>query len=490
MRKLTAVLATAGLAAATVLAGAVAHASSPPATTVAAASQPNIVFVLVDDLAWNLVQYMPEVKRLQTDGTTFSDYTVADSLCCPSRSSILTGKFPHDTGVFTNGGADGGFNVFHDRGNESHTFATALQAQGYTTAFMGKYLNGYLPKDGYIPPGWTEWYGAGNAYSEYNYQLNENGTLVSYGNADADYLTDVVSAKGKSFIQRTAAANKPFLLEIATFAPHSPFTPARQDLDKFPDLVAPHTPAWNTLPTKAPTWLAGNGPLTPAEIKKINVDYRKRAQAVQAVDRMIAGLRQQLEDSGVARDTYVVFSSDNGFHMGEHRLVEGKQTAFDHDVVVPLVISGPDVPAAVDRPQSVQNVDLAPTFQRIGGAAVADDVNGHTLLPLLTGATAGTWRTGSLIEHHGPNTSADDPDAQDDRNGMPTTYEALRTATYTYVEYLNGEHEYYDRTTDKNQLHNIYSGLTAARKATLHADLDKLQNCHTATSCWTAGHVS
>ena len=487
MRKLSAALAAAALAA---TAGLVASAGASPAPAATAATPPNIVFVLVDDLAWNLVQHMPNVQRLQTDGTTFTDYTVTDSLCCPSRSSIFTGKFPHDTGVFTNESPDGGFAVFHNRGNESQTFATALQAQGYTTAFLGKYLNGYLPRDLYTPPGWTEWYGAGNAYGEYNYNLNENGTLVHYGNTDTDYLTDVVSAKGKSFIQRAAAAHKPFLVEISTFAPHGPFTPARQDLDKFPGLTAPRTPAWDTAPANAPTWLAGNGPLTAAEIQKINTDYRKRAQAVQAVDRMIAGLRQQLADSGVADNTYVVFSSDNGFHMGDHRLVEGKQTAFDHDVVVPLVIAGPDVPSGISRPQIVQNIDLAPTFERIGGAAVAGDVDGRSLLTLVTGGQTAPWRTGSLIEHHGPGASPDDPDVQDARNGMPTTYEALRTATYTYVEYDNGEREYYDRTTDPYQLGNTYASLSASRKTTLHSDVDALKNCHTNTTCWTAGHVS
>jgi N-acetylglucosamine-6-sulfatase len=487
MRKLLAALAAAALAAG---AGLAASASASPAPAVAAATAPNIVFVLVDDLAWNLVQHMPNVQRLQTDGTTFTNYTVTDSLCCPSRSSIFTGKFPHDTGVFTNESPDGGFTVFRNRGNESQTFATALQAQGYTTAFLGKYLNGYLPKDLYTPPGWTEWYGAGDAYGEYNYNLNENGTLVHYGNADADYLTDVVSAKGKSFIQRAAAAHKPFLMEISTFAPHAPFTPARQDLDKFPGLTAPHTPAWDTLPANAPTWLAGNGPLTAAEIQKTNTDYRKRAQAVQAVDRMIAGLRQQLAASGVADDTYVVFSSDNGFHLGDHRLVEGKQTAFDHDVVVPLVIAGPNVPGGVSRPQIVQNIDLAPTFERVGGAAVDGDVDGRSLLTLVTGGQTAPWRTGSLIEHHGPGASPADPDVQDARNGMPTTYEALRTATYTYVEYDNGEREYYDRTTDAYQLRNTYASLSASRTALLHSDLAALTNCHTNTSCWTAGHVS
>ncbi|GAB3934338.1 hypothetical protein GCM10027614_07170 [Micromonospora vulcania] len=191
----------------------------------------NIIFVLTDDLAWNLVQYLPQVRQLQNEGVTFTNYTVTDSLCCPSRSSILTGKLPHNTGVFTNGGADGGFAVFKGRGNENRTFATALQGKGYRTAFLGKYLNGYLPADTqggalpYVPPGWSEWYVAGNGYPEYNYDLNENHTVVHYGSAPADYLTNVLSRKGKDFIQRSAAAGTPFLLEVSTFAPHSPFTP-------------------------------------------------------------------------------------------------------------------------------------------------------------------------------------------------------------------------------------------------------------------------
>ncbi|MEU7868889.1 sulfatase [Dactylosporangium sp. NPDC049140] len=484
MRRLPTLIAavTAAALAAAALTGSAAPAAAP--------APPNVVFVLVDDLAWNLVQYMPQVQRLQRDGTTFTNYTVTDSLCCPSRSSIFTGKFPHDTGVFTNENPDGGFGVFRDRGNEQHTFATALQGRGYATAMMGKYLNGYLPKDLYQPPGWSEWDVAGNGYGEYNYNLDENGKLVPYGNADSDYLTDVVSAKGQAFIRRSAAAGQPFLLEIATFAPHGPFTPARPDLDKFPGLTAPRGPAFDTLPTDAPAWLAGNGPLTAAELQKIDADFRKRAQAVQAVDRMIAGLRQTLADAGVAGNTYVVFSSDNGFHMGQHRLVEGKQTAFDHDVRVPLVVAGPSVTAGIERPQVVQNIDLAPTFERIGGAPVAADVDGRQLVTLLTGGTTAEWRTASLVEHHGPGTNADDPDVQDARNGMPTTYSAMRTATYTYVEYTDGEREYYDRGSDPNELHNVAGTLPAARLAALHDALTALVGCHTGAACWSAGHVA
>src|SRR5256885_8472060 len=136
-----------------------------------AAKRPNIVFVLTDDLAWNLVKYMPHVKQLRARGTTFTNYFVTDSLCCPSRASTFTGRYPHDTGIFTNGGADGGFAAFHARGEEKHTFAIRLQAHGYRTAMMGKYLNGYTAQKRVggrplsIPPGWNGGDVAGKGHS-------------------------------------------------------------------------------------------------------------------------------------------------------------------------------------------------------------------------------------------------------------------------------------------------------------------------------------
>ncbi len=314
-------------------------------------TRPNIVFVLTDDLSMNLVQYMPHMLALEHAGTSFSNYSVTDSLCCPSRSSIFSGKFPHDTRVFTNTGADGGFNVFHSRGEESATFATALQKVGYRTAMMGKYLNGYQPADAlggsqpYVPPGWNEWDVAGNGYPEFNYDLNQDHKVVHHGKTPGDYLTDVVSGKGSSFVAASAAAHSPFLLEIATFAPHTPSTPAPQDANAFPGLKAPRGPAFNTLPASAPAWLASRSPLTGKETAKINKAFRKRVQSVQAVDRMIGSLEATLAKARVAGSTDIVFSSDNGYHMGEYRLTPGKMTAFDTDVNVPLVAAGPGIPA-------------------------------------------------------------------------------------------------------------------------------------------------
>ena len=223
-----------------------------------AGQRPNIVFVLTDDLAWNLVtsRFMPHVIQLERDGETFTRYVVSDSLCCPSRSTIFTGLFPHDTGVFTNVGRDGGYYAFtHHKPNlETRTFAVATQRAGYLNSMMGKYLNRYgePAMTTYVPPGWSDWHVAGNAYSEFNYALNENGTVVRYGGpppagSAANYLTDVLAARAKTFIDRAATAAKPFLLEVATFAPHYPYTPAPRNAADFPGQHAPRDNSFNAL---------------------------------------------------------------------------------------------------------------------------------------------------------------------------------------------------------------------------------------------------
>ena len=490
-RHVTAVLAGVVVLAAAVLAACnfTGQAGSPP-------GKPNVVFVLTDDLSNNLVQYMPHVQALEKSGTTLTNYTVTDSLCCPSRSSIFSGKFPHDTGVFTNTGADGGFHVFHSRGEESETFATELQKVGYRTAMMGKYLNGYQPKakltgsQPYVPPGWSEWDVAGNGYPEFNYDLNENHQVVHFGSKPTDYLTDVLSGKASSFISASASAHTPFFLEVATFAPHAPYTPAPQDANSFPGLKAPRGPAYDNLPSNAPPWLAGRAPLTAQEQTAIDTAFRKRVQAVQAVDRMIGSVEDTLAKAGVSGDTDIVFSSDNGYHMGEYRLNPGKMTAFDTDVNVPLVVSGPGVRAGASVSAPAQNIDLCPTFEALGGAATPADVDGHSLLPILTGSLTTDWRNAALVEHHGPDTDPSDPDYPPVNSGNPPSYQALRTTAFTYVEYADGSKEYYDRTADPNELHNTVGTLPAATLAKLHGELQAMTNCHGQTACWAAGHVS
>jgi N-acetylglucosamine-6-sulfatase len=442
----------------------------------------NVVFVLTDDLSMNLVQYMPNVQAMAEDGTTFTHYTVTDSLCCPSRSSILTGRFPHNTGVFTNSGDDGGFGVFQKQ-QERDTFATTLQSNGYRTAMMGKYLNGYMPDRHGVRPGWTEWDVAGNGYAEYNYNLNENGTIKHYGNEPADYLTDVIAAKASAFIDASAKAKRPFLLEVATFSPHGPYTPAPQDDEAFPGLKAPRGPSFDKLPANAPAWLAGRQPLTAKQTATIDASYRKRAQAVQSVDRMIGNLRETLNKAGIADRTVVVFSSDNGFHMGEHRLTPGKQTAFDTDVHVPLIVAGPGVRKGASVDATVENIDLRPTFEGLGGITTSPDVDGRSLMPLLRDGQAKGWKQAGLIEHHGPNNAAGDPDKAAPESGNPPTYAALRTPDYTYVEYADGTKEYYDRINDPNELANKAGEVPQATAAKLHRTLEQLRRCRGGDAC-------
>jgi N-acetylglucosamine-6-sulfatase len=461
-------------------------AGSTPARSAASAQRPNVVFVLTDDLAWNLVRYMPHVQALQRRGVTFSRYFVTDSLCCPSRSSIFTGRFPHDTGVFTNMGSDGGYNTFLNRGWESRTWAVALASRGYRTGFGGKYLNGYLPRTRHVPPGWTDWRTAGNAYAEFNYNLNENGALVHYGSAPANYLTDVLAAKGSSFIDRAAAAGRPFALELATFAPHAPYTPAPRDANDFPGLGAPRPPSFNRANVNPPPWLAGHQPLTPQQIAGIDAAFRKRAQAVQAVDDLIGRIEATLRARGLDRNTYIVFSSDNGYHMGEHRLSPGKMTAFDSDIRVPLIVAGPGVPAGRTVSRIAENIDLYPTLTQLAGGRPSSAVDGHSLVPLLHGQRVGRWRTAALIEHHGPDRNGRDPDHPAPGSGNPISYEAMRLPDAVYVEYRGGAREYYRITRDPYERVNVYGSLSRRTKASLHATLRALAACRGASACWSA----
>src|SRR5260370_4327768 len=191
----------------------------------AGAKRPNIVFVLTDDLALNLVQYMPNVRQMQQDGVTFANYFVTDSLCCPSRSSIFTGRYPHNTGIYRNIGADGGYQAFVNRGHERVTFATALMAAGYHTAMLGKYLNGYQPQRNPAAPGWNEWDLARNRYPGFGYHLHQDAKIVHYANRPQDYMTDGLSATAGNFI-KPQTPDPPFLIAIATVAPPAPYPPA------------------------------------------------------------------------------------------------------------------------------------------------------------------------------------------------------------------------------------------------------------------------
>ena len=448
-------------------------------------ARPNIVFVLTDDLSWNLVPYMPQVQALQREGVTFDRYFVTNSLCCPSRASIFSGKYPHSSGVLTNMPPAGGVSAFRPR----DTFATSLQSAGYMTALMGKYLNGYRPLAGNVPPGWTAWAVGGESYANYDYTLlvrppGRPAKLARYGSSPADYLTDVISRRGQGFIRRAVRAEQPFLLELSTYTPHAPFTPAPRDAAAFPGLTAPRSTLFDAPQLAgAPRWLT-QGPLSTEQMADLDTDFRLRVQSVQAIDKLLGDVRAQLRRLGVADNTYIVFSSDNGYHMGERRLHQGKQTAFDHDIRVPLVVAGPGVLAGTTVSQPTANVDLRPTFEDLAGAFTGPQVEGRSLVPFLRGRTPG-WRDAVLIEHRGSNSRYGDPDAQFPGQGKPPSYSALRMPGELYVEYVNPKQppEYYDLASDPDARSNVFSALTSGQQAGVADRLARLRNCSGAAAC-------
>lgn len=466
--------------------------ASPPS---GAARGANIVFILADDFSLDLIssrdgilaRSMPNLKKMQEEGTTFTNYFVTDSLCCPSRSSIFTGKLPHDTGVFRNSGPDGGFGAFVLHNNDPVTFAVALHEVGYRTAMLGKYLNGYKPEKNGVPPGWSEWDVDGElGYQEYNYFLNENGAVRRH----PEYLTDEISTLGQGFIER--AASGAFLIELASFAPHAPYVPPARYANDFPELLYDQNAAFGARPdASAPDWLKAIKPLAQKDIDAIEQAFRNRVRSDHGIDDMIAAVRAELIRLGIDKNTYVFFSSDNGYHMGEWSLRPGKMTPFDTDIRVPLIVVGPGVPAARVVSDVVENIDLCPTFTAIAGTSAPTQPDGHSLLGLLhplPNAMPIAWRHEALIEHHNPGYDKTDPDLQEIPSGNPPPYEAIRTTDALYVEYDDAKHEigFYDLRDDPYELHNVAAGTPEAILKRWHDVLSANANCHGADACWAA----
>lgn len=441
--------------------------------------RPNIVFVLTDDLSMNLLPYLPGVQQLQRAGTTLSKYYVVDSLCCPSRTAIFTGEYPHNNGVFTNGGADGGYDAYNAHGDAQKSFAVSVQRAGYRTAFMGKYLNGYQPTDP-VPPGWDTWNAVGYGYDEFDYDMNVDGRVQHFGHTPSDYLTDVLSRRAGDYIRSAATSSQPFLLEVSTFAPHGPAIPAQRYAAAYRGLAYTRTPAFARAPSAPPPWLANRRPLVQRNAIAIDRAFTQRVRASLALSDLVEHLRATLQASGVAQDTYLIFSSDNGFHMGEYRLMPGKQTAFDTDIHVPLIVSGPGVPAGRVEDRLASNIDLAPTFETLAGARVPSTVDGVSLVPLWHGTPTASWQQGVLVEHHRPPGKTAGPDTQPQTSGMPPTYWAVRTGTGLYVRYDDGSTEYYDTAADPFELANLgRAGVPPAVSRMLTA----LRLCRGTASC-------
>lgn len=449
----------------------------------ARAARPNIVLILTDDMAYGDLAMMTNVKKFLTDeGASFPNYFVTNSLCCPSRTSILRGQFVHNHKVIFN---DKGYRLFYDFGHERSTIATWLKQAGYRTALMGKYLNGYAFKqqESYVPPGWDEWNSPidRKAYRGFNYRLNENGKIVSYGNSESDYLTDVLSRKAIEFI-KSSKADQPFFLYLSVYAPHLPATPAPRHADLYPGVEAPKTASFDApdVSTK-PRFVRWSSRLNEKTLNQINRLYRRRLQSLRAVDEMVFALVQTLEKSKQLANTYIVFTSDNGFHLGQHRLAWGKQTAYDEDIRVPLIIRGPGITAGQRIDELGLETDLAPTFADWAGITPPSFVDGRSLVPLLR-RQAVPWRNGVLIEQQpGPEPFMSRIEKIIFKGKFPLPdYAGVRSKDYLYVEYSNGERELYDLKQDPEQLSNLYINADPELMRRLSSWLGKMKACSAA----------
>jgi N-acetylglucosamine-6-sulfatase len=409
-----------------------------------AGHRPSIVLILTDDQRWDTLWAMPNVRRLLGQhGVTFNNAFVTNSLCCPSRTTILTGKYSHSTGVYTNTAPHGGFPAFNDRS----TIATVLRGAGYHTALIGKYLNAYGPAAhaGYIPPGWGRWfaYASGNSHY-YDYSVTDNGRLRYFGSSPSDYSTNVLANHAVTFIRKKVG---PLFLYFAPSAPHEPAIPAPQDTTAMKTMDLHWPPNFNEPDVSdKPAWVRAAPLRDPSRVAAIR---RRQYQTLLAVDRSVARIVQALRDTGRLSTTFIVFMSDNGFLWGEHRLGD-KRAAYEESIRVPMVIRyDPITRSARLDDHLVLNMDLAPTWAALAGRLMPG-ANGRSLLPLLRSPNA-PWRTEFLIEHlkdnEGDRVVRSDP-----------TYCAIRNSRFKYVLYRTREQELYDLKTDpyelQNQAHN------------------------------------
>ena len=426
-----------------------------PRQAPAPAQRPNIIFILSDDEDVALHAHMPKTKSLLHDnGTTFDNYFVTYALCCPSRATTLRGQYPHNTRIEGNALPTGGYEKFRTLGHDSSTVATWLKAAGYRTAMFGKYMNGYQPGSG-APAGWSEWYGGGNGYRSYDYTLNENGKLVQDGHAPQDFLVDVIAHKAADVIRRSAADKTPVFLYIAPFTPHAPATAAPRHEGLFADAQLPRPASFDEADVRdKPRPLSNRPRLAPRAIARMTDLYRRRLRSLQSVDDLVDSVVTALRSTGQLENSYIVYASDNGFHMGEHRLAQGKNTPYEMDIRVPFVVRGPGVPAGRHETAMVLNNDLGPTFAEMAGTRAPSFVDGRSFLSLFTGKGPAWGRSAFMVERRG---GADAQEELGDGGDMrsPNSFNAIRTARYTYVEYGNGDRELYDLRADPDQLQNL-----------------------------------
>ena len=439
-------------------------APAPAPTPTPVARRPNIVVVLADDLDVPTTPMLPRLPDLvENKGISFTRAYATQPLCAPSRASILTGQYTHNHGVNGNEPPSNGFVLF--RRHEGATLATWLKSAGYRTALVGKYMNAYAwgAGEGYIPPGWDEWYGHLAAMEDnryWDYWVNDNGNVYRHGHAPEDYSVDLEAKRAVQFIRDAAGRPEPIFLYAAPQAPHTPSFYAERFGAEFRYAFAPRPPSFNESDVRSkPSWIRQIEYMTDQQIDDLDRWERYRLRSMRAVEDEIAGILQALVETGRIDDTYFFFLSDNGVLLGQHRAVGRKNNVYEETIGIPFMVRGPGiVPRKVD--EIVLNIDLAPTLLELAGVPIPETVDGASLVPFLRGTTPPKWRTDFIAEAYGLG---------------PTL--AIRTRDTLYTHNETEEFELYDMTKDPWQMKNLYKLAEPGAIAAWEKRIQTLSTC-------------
>ncbi|XP_071121002.1 N-acetylglucosamine-6-sulfatase-like isoform X1 [Mytilus edulis] len=369
----------------------------------------NIVFVLTDDQDLILGGQIPIVKTnklIGDHGMLFNSMYVASPLCCPSRSSILTGKYVSSHKAYNNSIVGGCSSPEWQKTQEIDAFPVYMKNQSYTTFFAGKYLNqyGFTATGGveHIPPGWDWWNGLVGNSRYYNYHLSVNGTKEAHGSdPNKDYLTDLINRRATEFLYQQSTEAGPFFMMLSTPASHAPFTPAPKYKDNFADKQAPRTSSYN-IHGKDKHWLIEQAlnPMPNDTVTTIDDIFRNRWRTLLSVDDMVENVVDILTEKDLINNTFIFFTSDNGYHLGQFSLPNDKRQLYEFDNRVPFMVRGPGIKSGSTYNSPVSSIDLAPTFLEIAESTIPITMQGESLLKLLT--TQNYNRSSPiLLEHYG-----------------------------------------------------------------------------------------
>lgn len=416
----------------------------------------NVIVVMTDDMRLDDLQFMPHTLHLLADrGVTFTQAISPYPLCCPARAELMTGQYSHNNGVQGNAWPRGGYYKL----DSSNTLATWLHDQGYETAFLGKYLNQYGMRDEHeVPPGWDLWKGAPKGvYRYYDVTLNQNGHLQSYPRIYQTYLYDHI---GRQMVEHESGSDRPYFMWLSYVAPHkTPITPphtryhhgrwyapppAKPDRGTFAGLPPITNPSFNEADMSDKGRFMRQLPrLTPHRVAVAHQTRIKRIEALQSVDRAVSHLVADLKRLHEYDDTYLIFISDNGMQLGEHRW-RGKILGYDESVRVPLIMAGPGIPHGVVRHQAVTTVDVTTTIADMTNTTPTLKQDGESLLPLATGQKPDTGNRVVPLEA-GPL----------DNTSKGWLYQGVRSDRYTLLRWGDGEVELYDRKKDRYEVSSV-----------------------------------